>query len=111
MFSIVLTLVADQESRSRDLTLEMCDPRFLWIPLHSMQMRMPRLMLAQVGEAAPQSAHSVLPATDFLICSRLTCSASLSECRISFLMSVSQARSSLPEQSWKCHCEPQRETR
>lgn len=30
-------------SRPRDLTLLICDPRFRWIPEHSMQIRMPKL--------------------------------------------------------------------
>ena len=56
MFSSVATLAAVQESRSRDLTLETWDPRFLCMPEHSMQIRMPRLMLAQEGSTAPQGA-------------------------------------------------------
>ena len=50
-----------QQSKERLLTLLMCEPRFLWIPLQSMQTRMPRLRLAQSGFLRPQSAHSELP--------------------------------------------------
>ncbi len=36
-------------SRSRDLTLEMCEPSFRWTPEHSMHISTPKLMLAQSG--------------------------------------------------------------
>lgn len=36
-------------SRSNERTLDMCVPNFRWTPEHSMQMRTPRLMLAQSG--------------------------------------------------------------
>ena len=39
-------------SRSRERTREMWDPKFRWIPEHSMQTRMPRLRLAQSGSTS-----------------------------------------------------------
>ena len=38
-----------QSSRSRDRTLDICEPNFRWTPEHSMQISTPRLMLAQSG--------------------------------------------------------------
>ena len=38
-----------QSSRSRERTLDRWVPRFLWIPEHSIQIRAPRLRLAQSG--------------------------------------------------------------
>ena len=36
-------------SRSRERTLDMCEPSFRWTPEHSMQIKTPRLILAQSG--------------------------------------------------------------
>lgn len=36
-------------SRSRDRTLEMCEPRLRWMPEHSIQINTPRFKLAQSG--------------------------------------------------------------
>ena len=61
-----------QSSRSRLLTLDMWDPRFLWMPEHSMQIKTPRLMLAQLGFGLSQSAHFEFPlVSDFSLDSLL----------------------------------------
>ena len=44
-------------------TLDICTPRFLCTPEHSMHRRTPRFRDAQSGSAAPQSAQISLPAT------------------------------------------------
>ena len=44
-----LTVCSSHLSKVRDLTLDTCTPRLRWIPEHSMQTRIPRLMLAQSG--------------------------------------------------------------
>jgi hypothetical protein len=36
-------------SKSKDLTLDKCVPKFLWIPEHSIQIKVPKLRLAQSG--------------------------------------------------------------
>ena len=41
-------------SRSKERTREMCEPRFLWMPEHSMQTRIPRFKLAQSGSVRQQ---------------------------------------------------------
>ena len=44
-----LTVCSSHLSKVRDLTLDTCTPKLRWIPEHSMQTRIPRLMLAQSG--------------------------------------------------------------
>lgn len=44
-------------SKSRDRTLDRWVPKFLWIPEHSMQMRAPRLRLAQSGSVAARMTN------------------------------------------------------
>jgi len=44
---------------------------YLWIPEHSMQSVMPRLMEAHDGSAAPQSQQRSLPVIDRSISTRL----------------------------------------
>lgn len=39
------------------VTLDMCTPRDLWIPEHSMQTKIPKFITAQSGLLLPQSAH------------------------------------------------------
>lgn len=46
---ITATSSRGQSSRSRDRTRDRCVPRLRWMPEHSMQMRAPRLRLAQSG--------------------------------------------------------------
>lgn len=61
--TITLTWLNGHSSRSRDRTRDICEPRFLCIPEHSMQINTPRFRLAQSGSAAPQSQHLSFPLT------------------------------------------------
>lgn len=56
----VITLMSSmgQSSRSRERTRDRCVPRLRWIPEHSMQMRAPRLRLAQSGSAGQGTQQS-----------------------------------------------------
>lgn len=45
---------------------------YLCMPEHSMQSRMPRLMLAQRGSAWPQSQHTSFPGRDCTLCRTLS---------------------------------------
>lgn len=54
--------VKTEVSRVRDRTLEMCVPSERWMPEHSIQRTMPRLMETQSTlESEPQSAQYLLP--------------------------------------------------
>jgi hypothetical protein len=44
-------------------TFDICTPRFLCTPEHSMHRSAPRFNDAQSGSEAPQSAHILLPST------------------------------------------------
>ena len=44
-----LTNTYGHSSRPRDRTRDKCVPKFLWIPEHSIHMRVPRLRLAHSG--------------------------------------------------------------
>lgn len=58
MADITLMSSMGQSSRSRERTRDRCVPRLRWIPEHSMQMRAPRLRLAQSGSAG-QGTHQL----------------------------------------------------
>lgn len=45
------------------VTFDICTPRFLCTPEHSMQRSAPKFNDAQSGSEAPQSAHILLPST------------------------------------------------
>lgn len=49
LHNIVLYYTYDQSSKSNDRTLDMCEPKFLWIPEHSIHISTPKLRLAQSG--------------------------------------------------------------
>ena len=49
-------------SKSKDLTLDKCVPKFLWIPEHSIQIKVPKLRLAQSGsEKKDKYIHIKVP--------------------------------------------------
>jgi len=108
--SKVLMLKLLQESRLSDLTLEMWEPRFLWIPEHSMQTSIPRLMEAQSGFSLPQSAQCVFPGMLCLTWSMFITSFLQREFRISLWIAFSHSTTSSWEQSWNCHCVLSRDT-
>lgn len=59
-----MSWVKEVVSRVRERILVMCVPRLRWMPLHSMQTIMPRLMLTHsTRESELQSAHQALPAS------------------------------------------------
>ena len=88
-----------QQSKERLLTLLMCEPRFLWIPLQSMQTRIPRLRLAQSGLLRLQSAHEVFPGKVRIRSRSGFPSHLVSEARISAWIASSHCRTSLGEQT------------
>lgn len=59
---IVITAIcsAVHWSKLTDLTLEMCTPRFRWIPAHRIQMNTPRFHEVHRGPLASQSAQYLL---------------------------------------------------
>ena len=57
-----MSVLKDVVSRVRERTLEMWVPRERWMPLHSIQRTIPRLMdTHSVFDSDPQSAHHRLP--------------------------------------------------
>ena len=92
-------------------TFEMCTPSRLWAPEQSTHIRMPRLMEAQVGFGAPQSAHVSLPGTcDIkLLCRQQTMcthwqigAASSRTCMTGTSMVMGTTRDSSPLRVWAC---------
>lgn len=57
-----MSVLKEVVSRVRDRTLEMWVPRERWMPLHSIQSTIPRLIdTHSVFDSDPQSAHHRLP--------------------------------------------------
>ena len=57
-----MSVLKEVVSRVRDRTLEMWVPRERWMPLHSIQRTIPRLMETHsVFDSDPQSAHHRFP--------------------------------------------------
>lgn len=57
-----MSVVKEVVSRVRERTLDICVPSDRWMPLHSMQRTMPRLMdTHSVLIPEPQSAHQQFP--------------------------------------------------
>lgn len=69
MSSSTISCVKETVSRVSDRTFDICVPRDRWIPLHSIQRTIPRLMdTHSTLLAEEQSAHCKLPASAALIC-------------------------------------------
>ena len=67
--SSIMSCVKETVSRVSDRTLEMCVPRDRWMPLHSIQRMIPRLIdTHSTLLAEEQSAHCRLPASAPLTC-------------------------------------------
>mmetsp|Transcript_980 Transcript_980/g.2345 ORF Transcript_980/g.2345 Transcript_980/m.2345 type:complete len:218 (+) Transcript_980:564-1217(+) len=92
MLSMKPITSSGQRSRSSDRTCERCTPRDLWMPEHSMQINMPRFMLAQRGAGEPHSAQRPLSSCSITAASRLF---ALLHCSVSAFTSATPDRDML----------------